>query len=1297
MITLDSAPEAEEKPPETIGPYRVVGVLGRGGMGVVYRAVHRDTHEVVALKTVSVPKRLRLLGIRAEILALHRLDHPQIVRIRDHGLSGRVPWYAMELLEGPTMAAWLVDLWPDRVYAGVTTSTASSTTDAPFPGPPTYSPGPLTDAPVRGSRPPAAAGRLNDVLRLFRMLCEPLSYLHARGIVHCDLKPSNVSLRADGRPVIMDFGLTARARGAVGREALDPGGHLVGTVVYLSPEQVRREVLDARTDLYALGCMLYEAVAGVVPFRGPTTEQVFAQHLYEPPLPLSTWVEGVDPRLEKLIFRLLAKERRERTGHADDVAHMLAEIEGDTSVHISETPGYLYRPEIVGRADVLEHFTALLGRLKDRRGGFVFLSGESGIGKTFLAADIARRAGISGLRVVVGECAPAVAPKPDSKSGLVESRGSPLQPLRPLLAAVADYCSEGGPERTARLLGARAAAMASYFPSLASVAGQDKTSEPVDLPVEEVHRRLVESFIDTLGAYADEGPPVLFLIDDLQWADELSVKVLAAIDPGWLANKGVLIVGIYRSDDTDKEGNLRELLSKKPSTSLTIDRMDAEAVGRIAADMLAVRSVPETLVRFLRKETEGVPFFVAEYLRAALSEGLLLRQGGRWRLKEGGLSEAELAALPLPTGIHGLMLRRLGGLEPDLRRLVNLASVIGREADLDLLARASGSPDDLAGLDQTMHRVRELVRLQILDSLEGGRYRFVHDKLREAAYGAIPLDERLELHREVARLLEDTLRDRKDAPPFGELGHHFTQGQLWDKAIDYLEKAGVQAVSTFAHKEALRYFQNAVTLAPKASVGVTRLRLASWERSLVESYLGTGNMPDAHAHAHLALNHCGFGLPTSRAGLLVAFIGQVMLRPLQRFFPWMFRVRSDERAALVGEAAYVLNRLCEPFFLAHRPLEGFYCGFRDLTLAARIPPSEALARGYATMAMVVGVGPFAGLGRTWSDRAISTARALGSPAAITYCLCRSGSALGPQGHWRDAFAQLAEGEAIARSRSDLRQLGEAVSTRALLHGFRGNFSDSLVAAEEVLAIGISRGDSQLCNWGRNLSVHALARLGRAREAIGIIQKMKEDYQSRDVGDAEKIFDYGGFALTSLALGDLADARRQASRVLVAIRREQFLPYFLKTGLDATSEVLLALLERTDGGSSEAAPLRLEAREMVGRLQKFASLYAMSRPRAHIYGGQLDWIDGKRTRALATWEKGLGVAEVLGLAVDLGRLHAEIARRLEPGRSAAGLDRDAHVAKARELLRAGGAAWELQRLEELEAARGTGSASRSATL
>jgi serine/threonine protein kinase/tetratricopeptide (TPR) repeat protein len=1256
--------------PARFGPFLVRGVLGKGGMGVVYRAAHQQTGEAVAVKTVNLPRRSSLAGIRSEIAALGRLDHPGIVAIRGHGVEGGVPWYAMELLEGRTLSNLLKELWPAQVPVDRTTSTAAEV--GPVAGWPVPSPLPPTPFPV-GGPPRAAAGRMPEVVRLFRQIAETLTYLHGRGIVHRDVKPGNIFVRASGAPVLMDFGLIWRARGSVGREALELGGHLVGTYVYLSPEQVSRQAIDGRSDLYSLGIMLYEAVVGEVPFKGPGGEQIMRQHLVDRPVPPSELVQGMDPRLESLIMRLLAKKRRDRMGHAEDVARCLAEIEGGPPPALPASRGqaYLYRPDLVGREEVLRELAGHINDLQHRKGAFVCLAGESGIGKTFVAGEATALAARRGLRVIGGECLP---PSPQVGSlTMLERRGLAMQPLRPFFEALADYCRERGADRVARLLGPRAKIIAGHVPAIADLPGVAELPEPVDLPPEEAHRRLVDSVRETMAAFAAEDHPLLLVLDDLQWADELSLKLLQAMSPEWLKEKGILILGTYRSDEVGPE--LRSVIDRPGVRSIVITRMDASTVGQIAADMMSVPAVPETLVSFLCEHSEGVPFFVAEYLRAAVSQGLLVRDSGHWTLRGGSLSLEELRSLPLPRSIHDMMVQRLGGVGEELRAVAEVGAVIGREFDVELLAASAGLSEDVA-----TERAKELVRRQIFEAPEIGRYRFVHDKLRETAYASLPPDRREQLHRELAELLERHLLERRESVPYGELGHHFKQGKVWDKAIDYLEKAGDQAVARFANGEAIEFFTLALSVVDKLPVGLDRLRLARWERHLVDSHLSLGQMPAAQAHAERALRLSGFRLPSSRLGWVAGLCGQVLLRGLQRFLPGLFRVRSVERRAFTDLAAYVLNRLCEPFFLSHQPVQGFYCGLRDLNLAERVPPSEALARGYATMAMVVGVGAFTKIGRTWTDRAIGIARAIGAENALVYCLSRSGCLLMTMPEWHTGMERVEEADGKARARGDMRQLGETVTSLGLLTGFRGDFARSLAAGEETVKIGLRRGDEQLCHWGRNLSVHALARLGRGQEALALIRVLAHSHQTQSVGEGEKIFDLGGFALTHLVLGELEEALRNANRVREMIRTQPFLPYFLKGGVEGMCEVYAAVLERADADGPGYRKLLAEGREAITRLEKFSKFYAVARPRAGIHTGQLLWREGHTQKALLAWARALALAESYGMDYDAARARLEIGRHLEEGRVEAGADRHGHLDQARATFARVGATYDLARAD-----------------
>src|SRR5262245_45957774 len=296
--------------PETIVPFRILRFIGRGGMGIVYEAERISDGQRVAVKTVAVNSAGLLGAIRVEIAALKAIRHPGVIRILEDGLGEGAPWYSMEILDGRSLAQVIRETWRGSRSEPAETRTTSGAevTATPIASPPSNNGAPV-NPPQRPDEPrgPAAAGKLREMLLLFRRLCEPLAFIHGKGVVHRDLKPENVFIRPDGDTVLMDFGLVSYATGGIDREVLTSAPTGFGTVAYVSPEQIRGQPIDARADLYSLGCMLYEAVTGRPPFHGHEQKRIVDRHLGEPPTPASELVSGVPEPLDKLMLRLLAK------------------------------------------------------------------------------------------------------------------------------------------------------------------------------------------------------------------------------------------------------------------------------------------------------------------------------------------------------------------------------------------------------------------------------------------------------------------------------------------------------------------------------------------------------------------------------------------------------------------------------------------------------------------------------------------------------------------------------------------------------------------------------------------------------------------------------------------------------------------------------------------------------------------------------------------------------------------------------------------------------------------------------
>ncbi|MFN7970816.1 MAG: tetratricopeptide repeat protein [Acidobacteriota bacterium] len=800
----------------TIGPYILERRIGAGGMGVVHRARHRESGESVALKTLAGVRADLVDSLRREIHALARLRHPDIVRIVEHGVQDAVPWLAMELLAGTSLRSWM-DL------GGMNSREGTTRFDEASPTTPLGAGEVASTDPVSPSRRTTPARRFEEAragVAILGRLCVPLAYLHGEGLVHRDLKPENVVVRPGDRPVIVDFGIAATFGRHDSREVLaDASQDVSGTVSYMAPEQARGELVDARADLYALGCILYEMLAGEPPFTGPPG-QVIWMHASATPPALAARCDGLPPEVEDTVMALLEKEPRRRPGYAKEIEVRLAAHAPSrplSRVAAPEARPYLYRPGLAGRETPLARLGTFLEDARHGRGAVAVIAGPSGVGKTRLALEAARAARAAGLGVLVAEGAPGLAHR--SMAGV--------------LRAIANRCRERGGAESARLLGSRARTLAAYEPELATVTGVSAESPASALEGPAALLRLANDLADTLAALAMDDPHLL-LIDDVQWADELALAWLDLIRRSDHLDHAPLVVLVTLRTDAGRASDaVRRALGDAPVIQL--EELEAADVGAIVRDMLAVDVAPPGLVRALARGGRGNPFLVAELLRSAVARGLLVwEEGRRWLVAASGQAFDEI---PTPRSVQELLRQRVDGLPAVSLGTLRAAALFERGVAFGTLERMTPDASDGA---------QELIRQGILEAHEG-RLRFHHGQVAAFVQEQLSPEALRELHAAAARALTAE-RDTGAAVDPGELARHLEGAGDPASASPLYVEAAESARVRHAYGEAIQHFEGRLRTCVSPS-----LASVTAHRTLGKLIALTGDPEPAIAHHRQAV------------------------------------------------------------------------------------------------------------------------------------------------------------------------------------------------------------------------------------------------------------------------------------------------------------------------------------------------------------------------------------------------------------------------------------------------------------
>lgn len=757
--------------PERLGPYVIETWLGRGGMGEVCRAWDERLGRHVAIKKIAT-HRLQDKEfherLRREAQAAAQINHPSIVQVHDLIETDEHDWIVMEFVEGELLSRLLRT-------------------------------GPL---------------ELHLAMDVLRDIALGVVAVHAAEILHRDLKTDNVMVTPKGRGKLFDFGLARIPRADA--EDRDPiTGVWIGTPHAMSPEQVRNEALDHRTDLFALGTLMYETLTAQKLFRASNPYKTLMRVCeYEPP-PARQIRPEIPPELSDLLERLLAKKPDDRPDSAEEVAAQLEDVarrfarDGETpgsSPHpapssrplpsATSSPG-IYRTSLIGRDEELALLLERWRRVdQGHHGEVVLLSGTAGIGKSLLVKSFLERLAKEGVEYWSLLCQES-----DSNH--------PFAPLADLLRRLIRH-DEGG---SAPLVEEDLAAFLETFgqlddDSLSLFADLLRISSgfstPHRLSPEARRRRTLEGLLNLVHDAA-ERQPLVVVVEDLHWADPSSRELFDLLVEQASA---VPLLLLFSSGS-----ELRPSWDGDAITRLPLAPLDRRQAKRLARRIAEPMELAEEILEHILEKSDGVPLFVEEITKSYCELHGDRRDGDE--AKRANDANHTTDGDPLATStIRGVpatlretleaRLERLG----DARPVAEVAAVLGRRFSYGLLTSiAPVPPEELErGLEHLL--AADLVHRRGMG--KRARFTFKHSLLRDAAYESLPEDRRRELHGRAAESLGRNPRIAAERPEL--LAHHHGAAGDLEPAVELWRSAAEQALGRSAFVEAVSYLKSALEL-----------------------------------------------------------------------------------------------------------------------------------------------------------------------------------------------------------------------------------------------------------------------------------------------------------------------------------------------------------------------------------------------------------------------------------------------------------------------------------------------------
>lgn len=678
---------------------------------------------------------------------------------------------------------------------------------------------------------------LKKILAIAIGLAEGIGDIHNQLIIHKDIKPQNIIVNEITNEVkIIDFGISTLLSREV-QEVINPEA-LEGSIPYISPEQTGRmnRSIDYRTDIYSLGVTLYEMLAGQLPFNSSDLMELIYMHIAKQATPPHEINPDIPEVLSLIVLKCMEKdpESRYHSGHGlkNDLEECLNRLETKGIIDFF-TPGqrdvidrFQIPQKLYGREKEIETLTNQV-QTSENNSSLFLISGYSGIGKSSVVFEMQK---------------PIINKKGFFISGKYEQFKKDI-PFNAFIQAFQSFVHQILSESNENLnkwktnllngLENNGQLIIDIIPELELVIGPQPPVQKVDFS--EAENRFFHVFINFIKVILQPGSPLVIFLDDLQWADFSSFKLLfSLVTEPEVAN--LVIIGAYRSNEIDPSHPLVEVINKinkegKKISSLELGSLSFDTVNQLVSDVLhssLEKAYP--LANIVFKKTRGNPFFINRFLTEIYKEGLLFfnAKNQTWESDVNAIENLEVTE-----NVAEYIGKTLLKLPLETQETLKIASAIGNTFDLQTLSIITGIERNrtttylwTAIQADCISALQTAYSLDLMNLEEGAKqssflFKFQHDRIQQAAYSLIPKDEINKLHLKIARTLLSNLPDKLKEEKFIDIVNHFNLGiDLLKTEEEKLELAklndlvGKKALKAIAYPAAEKYFLTGISLLP---------------------------------------------------------------------------------------------------------------------------------------------------------------------------------------------------------------------------------------------------------------------------------------------------------------------------------------------------------------------------------------------------------------------------------------------------------------------------------------------------